>query len=64
MYADDYTPEGNANHYAALEILFDGCESKKELSAALFLALMDKSIPRQDLHVLHKRACLKKGWEH
>ena len=63
MYADDYKPEGDKNHYAALEILFDTCESKKELSSALMVALMDVKIPRQDLHVLHKRACLKKGWE-
>jgi len=63
MYADDYNPEGSVEHYKALEKLFDSCESKSELSGALMAALMDLTIPRQDLHVLHKRACIKKGWE-
>jgi hypothetical protein len=62
MYGDDYKPD-DKEHYNAVCQLFDSCESREELSSALMLTLLDASNSRQDLHVAHKRACLKKGWE-
>jgi hypothetical protein len=62
MYGDNYKPE-SPKHWERLEKLFEAAQSRKELSGALMLALLDMDAPRQDLHVLHKRTCLKKGWE-
>jgi len=62
MYGDDYQPS-DRDRYDGLERLFNACQSKEELSTALMLALLDMKIPREELHVLHKRTCLKKGWE-
>lgn len=62
MYGDDYQPE-KPNKYAAVCKFFSACESREDLGKALMLYLFDKSYPRPDLHVAHKRTCLQKGWE-
>ena len=62
MYGDDYESD-DPERYAELEQFFDSVESRSELAMLLMVVGVDKSIPRPDLHVLHKRACIKKGWE-
>jgi hypothetical protein len=62
MYGDNYRPE-DLELYERNELFLSKAETREDLSKRLVLLLMDKNSPRQDLHVLHKRACIQKGWE-
>jgi hypothetical protein len=62
MYGDSYKPE-NQRHYEQMELFFSKCQTRDDLREATMLFVFDLSVPRQDIHVAHKRACLKKGWE-
>lgn len=62
MYGDNHRP-ADPEHYAEIEKLFAGCASRAELATALSVVLCDKEVPRSDVHVAHKRACILKGWE-
>jgi hypothetical protein len=46
-----------------MELFFSHCETRDDLRTATVLFILDMDIPRQDIHVAHKRTCLKKGWE-
>lgn len=61
MYGDDYEPK-DPEGYALLEKSFEACKTIKELAALFFVAMQDKKVPREDLHVLYRRICEKKGW--
>jgi len=62
MYGDDYVPQ-NVERYREMEEFFDKAESREDLAARTIIFVFDTAIPRPDIHVAHKRTCLKKGWE-
>jgi len=62
MYGDNYVPE-NAEAFLAMTTLFSNCESRDVLAQVMLIFLLDKAVPRPDIHVAHKRTCLLKGWE-
>jgi len=62
MYGDDYMPE-DPEGYKHLEVIFNDAKTRNDLRHILVWLLLETKTPRQDLHVLHKRTCIKKGWE-
>jgi hypothetical protein len=62
MYGDDYKPHHSVR-YKENEHFLSKATDREDLRTRVCMLLMDSQTPREDLHVLSKRECLKKGWK-
>jgi len=62
MYGDDYTPKDQANFDQAYKFM-SHAKDREALSERLLLFMLDPKFAKPDLHVVHKRICIEKGWE-